>query len=103
MKGNTTSHVFTVKLPFSLLRQIGQESDESRVSKGTIVRQALETWFANTSNLWLHRIETATGSILANKTKRKKSDWSVIYKLTRVPSTLLPEEEVLKSRQRGLS
>jgi predicted transcriptional regulator len=95
------SHILTVKLPQPLLEELDAAAKQGGVSKGALVRQALES-FLKAKSSFLAKIEAITRAHKRNKIPRSKVNWDDIYAATRVPQPISPEEEVRRSRRRGM-
>lgn len=95
------SHILSIKLPHPLLEELDEASRQAGVSKGALVRQALEA-FLKAKSGFVAKIEAITRSHLHPRKTRSKVDWDDIYAATRVPQPISPEEEVRISRRRGL-
>lgn len=95
------SHILTIKLPHPLLQELAAAASQSGVSKGALVRQALEL-FLKAKSGFIAKIEAITRAHKRNKKSHSKVNWDEIYAATRVPQPVSPEEEVRQSRRRGL-
>jgi predicted DNA-binding protein len=104
-KGNTMSHVLTVKIPHPLLDRLEEVAHQKGRSKGALVREAIESHLGKTAaaHPGTDEIAHATEAILKGKRSRLKVDWKEIHRMARgVPLSLSPEEEVRRARRRGL-
>lgn len=95
------SHILTIKLPQPLLQELDAAASQGGVSKGAIIREALEA-FLKAKSGFVAKIKTITRSQMRNKKSRLKVNWDEIYAATRIPQPVSPEEEVRISRRRGL-
>lgn len=95
------SHILSIKLPHPLLQELDNAATREGVSKGALVRQALEA-FLKAQSGFVEKVEAITRAHMRHKKSRSKVNWDDIYAATRVPQPISPEEEVRTSRRRGL-
>lgn len=96
------SHLLSVKIPHSLLHSLEEVSQQQGVSKGAVVRDALED-FLQRWNYANNSIQKITQNLLKKKKNRgKKVDWDELRKLASLNPYISPEEEVRMHRRRGL-
>jgi len=96
-----SSFVLTVKIPDSLRNRLEKESEKVHLSKGALVRAALENFF-NRNSTSTDRIKKITEAHKKGKKLNHKIDWKVLaQKAQQSHSTITPEEEIILSRMRG--
>lgn len=95
------SHILSIKLPHPLLQELDAASAREGVSKGALVRQALELFLKKKTG-FVAKIEAITHAHRHHKKPRSKLNWDDIYAITRAPQPISPEEEIRLSRRRGL-
>lgn len=95
------THALTIKLPQTLLQELDAAASQSGVSKGALIREALES-FLKAKSGFIAKIKAITRSHQRHKKSRSKVNWDDIYAATRIPQPVSPEEEVRISRRRGL-
>lgn len=95
------NHALTIKLPDSLFQKLTDFSHRQGVSKGSLIRGALESALDAAAND-RDELRRLTKELHRKKPSRSRVDWNAIYKQTRRATTVSPEEEVLISRGRGL-
>jgi metal-responsive CopG/Arc/MetJ family transcriptional regulator len=101
-KGITMNRVFTIKMSESLYAQLDLQAQEEGLSRGALVRLALKKMLKKRQPL-LDRLQRITQSLAQGKmAHRSQTNWKGIYAQTRKAVTLSPEEEVMRSRRRGL-
>lgn len=94
--------MLTFKLPQSLLHQLEAEAQNQGISKGALVREAVQSYFKETTRNQMEKIKRATMNLLKGKKSKSKVDWKAIEKEARsYTGPLTPEEEVRHSRRRG--
>lgn len=94
------SHVFTLKLPHPLLERLEETARGEGKSKGAFVREALEEALSQKSSP-LNRIQRITETLRRKKKIRIDFDWDELRKKI-TSSSVSPEEEVSRSRRRGM-
>lgn len=94
------SHILTVKLPQPLLQDLDAAAKQSGVSKGALVRQALESFLKQ--NSLTQQIARITNALRKKTTKKQTPDWADIYAQTRIDTGMTVEEEIARSRRRYL-
>lgn len=102
VKGITMT-ILTVKLPDELSQDLTLESQALHMTKGAVVRAALKSYIKTKKSTLIDQIKTITQSMLQNKRHQKKSiNWQILSKKCQVNTGMTPEEEVQRSRSRGL-
>ncbi|MBI4238564.1 MAG: ribbon-helix-helix protein, CopG family [Deltaproteobacteria bacterium] len=96
------SNALTIKLSPSLLQRLSAAATHAGLSKGALLRQALEKLLATQHTTCLS-VEQLTEALRRGKQPRIAIDWAEIYRKCRAsPDAPLPEEEVRAARRRGL-
>ena len=99
------SQVFTVKMPESLFERLQDASVAQGKSKGAVVREAVEQWLAR-SPAQAERIEAITRALRQQKRPRLRPeegvDWEALRHQAAKGAAGRPEDEVQRTRRRGL-
>lgn len=91
----------TVKVPLPLLSLVDQRARQWGVSKGEVLRQALRLFLGQSGGMQ-ELVRSITQDLWRQKKGRSTVDWQTIFRKTRQPMAQSPEDEVLRSRRRGL-
>lgn len=95
-------HVLTAKIPIAMLKSLDDLAAARGVSKGKLVRQALTLLFSQLVDP-VSRIAHITAAMREGRRLRCKTNWKTIRAQAAAgSSTLSPEEEVQRARQRGM-
>lgn len=94
------SHILTIKLPHPLLQELDSAAKQGGVSKGALVRQALEQFLKQ--NSLAQQVARITKSLRKKTSGKNIPDWADIYAQTRVDTGMTVEEEIARSRRRCL-
>lgn len=95
--------ILTVKLPDELSQDLLLESQALHMTKGAVVRAALKSYIKTKKSTLIDQIKTATQDMHQNKRHQKRlMDWQVLRKKCQINTGMTPEEEVQRSRSRGL-
>lgn len=94
------SHILSIKLPHPLLQELDEASRQAGVSKGALIRQALEQ-FLKQSTL-AQQVARITRALRKGSPGKSIVDWTDIYAQTRVETGMTVEEEIARSRRRNL-
>lgn len=94
------SHILSIKLPQALLQELDSASSQAGVSKGALIRQALEQFLRQ--NTLAQQIANITRSLRKGSSGKQALDWSDIYAQTRVDTGMTVDEEIARSRRRIL-
>ncbi|MBU0505456.1 MAG: ribbon-helix-helix protein, CopG family [bacterium] len=92
--------IFSFKLNPTLFEKLQKCAQESGESKGTLIRNALEDYLEKNKD-FKTRIKNLTNKLI-KPNQNKKPNWDSIHKYTRIETDETPEEEVLRTRRRGL-
>lgn len=94
------SHILSIKLPHPLLQELDSASAREGVSKGALVRQALELFLRQ--NTLAQQVARITRTLRKRSTSKHRPDWTDIYAKTRIDTGMTVEEEIARSRRRNL-
>lgn len=87
--------MLTFKLPQSLLHQLEAEAQNQGISKGALVREAVQSYFKKTTRNQMEKIKRATLRLIqGKKSKNKLKIEEIRAELAKHPTTMTPEEEV---------
>ncbi|MBI2335637.1 MAG: hypothetical protein HYU97_02605 [Deltaproteobacteria bacterium] len=96
------NHLLSFKLPTGLFSSLEATAKQEGVSKGALVRKALEK-FLNKPTSKSEQIKKITkGLLMRKKISPPKIDWNYLREKVSTKQRLSPEEEVLASRRRNL-
>jgi len=96
------TRLLSFKLPSGLFSSLETTSKQEGVSKGALVRKALEK-FLNKPTSESEQIKKITkGLLMRKKISAPKIDWDYLREKVSAKQQLTPEEEVLASRRRNL-
>ena len=94
------SHILTIKLPHPLLQELDSAAKQGGVSKGALVRQALEQFLKQ--NTLAQQVSRITRSLRKGSIRKQATDWTDIYVKTRIDTGMTVDEEISRSRRRNL-
>lgn len=94
------SHILTVKLPQPLLQELDAAASQGGISKGAIIREALQQFLKQ--NTLAQQIARITRSLRKKTSGKHATDWTDIYAQTRIETGMTVDEEIARSRRRNL-
>lgn len=94
------SHILSIKLPHPLLQELDNASTREGVSKGAIVRQALELFLRQ--NTLTQQVARITRTLRKRSSSKLRPDWTDIYAKTRINTGMTVDEEIARSRRRNI-
>lgn len=94
------SHILSIKLPHPLLEELDVASRQAGVSKGALIRQALELFLQQ--NTLAQQVARITHTLRKRPSSKQRPDWTDIYAKTRIDTGMTVEEEIARSRRRNL-